>query len=293
MPFNILTPLLRAFSPPSQTPLSPSPPSAPPAPAPPLPTLHPSNLPPAAITGYGEVYARQAQSLLISKLPIELRALIWEHFLGGHLIHMYWQTGGTPLSFICKREESCISLAHSTPTRQGSTEISWTSIHPIDTSRIDQKKGFMPLLLTCRALYFESTRALYTKNTFDFSNQWAHLRTLQWHIPLISLTHITSLTMKCHGVPLPSRRDQFLDWKLAWEAIALLKGLKYLRVELVAQPTKTGDREAEAKAMEAEEELLKPVRSVSAVRDFEIAVPWPEREGGGRVEGLRCRIVRV
>lgn len=106
-------------------------------------------LPRQAISGGDSIYTRQASCLLVSRLPIELRDAIWEYLVGHRTLHLFWHDRDTLRGFICEKQIKCISVTHE--VNRGKT-IMWGSASHIDEGRIDQNKGFLPLLLTCRAM---------------------------------------------------------------------------------------------------------------------------------------------
>lgn len=112
---------------------------------------------PKAIHGDVSLYSRQVGSPLFEKLPVELRDFIWELLLGHHTIHLFWHDRDTMRGFICPQQadgpRKCISMSHDANRAK---ELMWTSASHICESTIDQKKGFMPLLLTCRAVLVSS-----------------------------------------------------------------------------------------------------------------------------------------
>ncbi|KAF2476357.1 uncharacterized protein BDR25DRAFT_65400 [Lindgomyces ingoldianus] len=243
-----------------------------------------------AISGNCEVYERQASSLLMSRLPLELRNMIWERVLGGNYIHMYWRDRDTLLGFICEEQKQCISLAHSSESN-----VPWDSAVTIKDEDIDQGKGWMGLLLSCRAVYFEASKILYSTNTFDFTDHWLNLNYLPWLLPISALTTITQITMTCHGVQLPSAYLDFQLWKRTWETLFLCKALRYLHVELVPVAAHTTLATKTLMAA-AEDEYLEPLRAVCGmgIKVFELVLPFEEKEDG-RVRGelVGCKIIRV
>lgn len=68
-------------------------------------------------------------------------------------MHMYWHDRDTLRSFVCEMQQvgkrKCVSMAHE---ENRAKELMWRSANHIDEKDIRQEKGFMPLLLTCRAM---------------------------------------------------------------------------------------------------------------------------------------------
>lgn len=141
---------------------------------------------------------------------------------------------------------------------------------------------------------------MYSRNTFDFTDHWPNFRYLQWNIPLSALSSISSITMRCENVQLPSTRADYINWKRMWESLALLKCLRRLKVEMVPA---TGSIPPQTKEMftEAEDELLEPVLAMALEmrngnRDFELLLGFearPEGEIATGLESMGWRIARV
>jgi hypothetical protein len=80
---------------------------------------------------------------------------------------------------------------------------------------------------------------------------------------------------------------QYNAWIGVWQALADMKGLWYLRIEL--QVNKKYWRNIPA---EEEEILLKPIMSVKA-HQFDLILPFPGKPGDSAWTALPCRITRV
>lgn len=123
--------------------------------------------------------SHQAQSALFSKLPTELRQLIWARHLGGHLLHVV-DNSTSFLTVICT-EDTGWGLETSQHRcwrydQDRSISSGTLSANPPKT-----------LLQTCRLIYNESVSMLYTNNIFDM-NGHAALRDL-WRSPLPQRLH--------------------------------------------------------------------------------------------------------
>ncbi|KAF2110177.1 hypothetical protein BDV96DRAFT_651323 [Lophiotrema nucula] len=246
---------------------------------------------PQAIVGNAQVYSKQAPSFLFSKLPVELREMIWEYCMGGHLIHMFWQDRDTLLGFVCDKQNKCPSLWHQ---ENRPHELRWDTVHLMKESELNQEKGFMDLLLTCQAVYIEASNTLYKANTFDFTDHWPNTKYLQWNLPLTALNTLSHIAIACHGVSRHSNHSDFISWKKMWETLALMQGLRTLRVEMVTG-TKHTTRES---LTEAEDELLEPVMQLDTLccrglANFELLLPFPACPEGTIANELRCEIVRT
>ncbi|KAF2741420.1 hypothetical protein EJ04DRAFT_547770 [Polyplosphaeria fusca] len=256
-------------------------------------SIYPSpKWPRKAITGNPDQYSNQKYSLLFLKLPVELREQIWEYVVGGNLIHMFWSDRETLLGFVCERQKRCISISHEANTGK---EVKFRTANMINLTDIDQSKGFMDVLLTCRSAYFEACRALYRTNIFDFSDHWCNIVYLPWNLPLSALSSISHVTVVCYNVPPPSIAMDYTIWKKMWEMLALMPGLRTLRVEMLNQQQASyGFTATPKELMEAEDELLEPVKAVHqrGLMDFKLFLPFPENPQGTAAEELKCQIVR-
>jgi hypothetical protein len=133
-----------------------------------------------------------------------------------------------------------------------------------------------------RNSYTEATEYIYMLNTFDFQAP-SYILLLPSSLPNHRIDLITSLrltwTMK-NDPPVLFRNPRGTfhhntakkdTWLHTWAALADMKGLKYLCVELVV--SNLWGRVLE----EAEIELVKPIRKVRVER-FELVLPFRRRE---------------
>lgn len=153
--------------------------------------------------------------------------------------------------------------------------------------------GCIPLMLSCRMVYKEMIRVVYTTNTFDFEtptafNSFAQLIP-RWHLDSIESL---SFTLRAPSWICDSSQSATLAkyWCQMWDTIAEMKGLEEIRVRFLemgyaAQVVKGKERV-----------ILEPMCAVGVWRDlrlFEVEVPWkapdPSEEdddvGEGRWEG--------
>ncbi|KAF2681370.1 hypothetical protein K458DRAFT_406703 [Lentithecium fluviatile CBS 122367] len=291
--------------------------------------------PPQAIHSDPFLYTRQAACPLISKLPIELRDAVWEYVLGHRTVHMYWQDRDTLRGFVCDmqggdgaQKKTCISMAHA---ENRGKELRWGSANHIDEKQISQVKGFMPLFLTCRAVYispvfhttcagsrgiwailltleryFETTRVLYATTHFDFTDHWPLFQYLPWSLPLASINQIGHVRIVAHGVPFPDHTGlptaDSIAWTKLWDTLALLKNLRVLEVEVVP-PEEIGNVPPGMAGYRLVDELLRPVLIMRVVvgsgektgrRKWVVKVPFGEEVDGSLIaRGLESAGWRV
>ncbi len=99
-----------------------------------------------AILNTEDMYACQSEALLLSRLPVEIRNLIWMHVLGNNTIHFFYE--GTPevlCACVCGKQDalSCESLAHG---GKGLKKL------PKGEDKDVLNLGCMGVLTSCRAL---------------------------------------------------------------------------------------------------------------------------------------------
>lgn len=104
----------------------------------------------------------QSSSILFTKLPFDIRHAIWMEVLGGGVFH-----------FICA---AC--------TLKG-----WSCVG-------NQPVNFVPLLQTCRMIYFEATQVLYSSSTFDIKDDEVLFNLQRMSLPQ-RLNQIRSLEVLC------------------------------------------------------------------------------------------------
>lgn len=114
----------------------------------------------------------QSQSPLFSKLPLELRQLIWSAAIGGHLFHVKCDKGeriklvaiectqdtGRELN---TRDHACWRLHQDFDSAEGQHGVA-VPHHSVLLLNL------LPLLQTCRMIYTEAVPILYSENAFDF-----------------------------------------------------------------------------------------------------------------------------
>lgn len=131
--------------------------------------------------------------------------------------------------------------------------------------------------------YTEAIGVLYSANFFDFSMSYLcllHLRKLLLPARVDSITQI-SFTWECK-LP-PNLRGNKLDhsaqtWIAVWENLSSMKGLKYLRVELVLI------NPADAFHWTLEEaRMLEPVQKIKRPNLFELILPFPKSPSTGEL----------
>ncbi|KAL9072672.1 MAG: hypothetical protein Q9157_005006 [Trypethelium eluteriae] len=257
----------------------------------------------------------QQQSLLLQKLPIEVRLLIWEHCIGGELLHIVREPGrlgyvicpfwkfDLPLysssnTFI--RESTRTAIEEWASPNYTSNHICWS---PQDADGLSyartresklfglnsvSKRAFLPLLQTCRQVYSEALPIMYQTNVFDIKSldTLLSLPRTTIHVDLIRTLRLSwdfcadPLQPRLNANPPPARRGLFSDAIPPFDLDTWLRACAFLSrmkglQELVL--TIEGARWA-AQSPESASQLLLPLAGVKVGRIFEVHVPWESNE---------------
>ncbi|KAK4897095.1 hypothetical protein LTR27_004988 [Elasticomyces elasticus] len=172
----------------------------------------------------------QTNSAFFSKLPLDIRMIIYEMVLGYKVIHI---ESATPQSriyhLVCNRPSAINEPNHQCHAL--STQ------RPSSAPREDYKEpsGLLPLLATCRRVYSESIRILYAANTFQFTSNHAAFRFLKTMIPshrAQSIRHFRMIMRLPHHPNMNSRSKR--DWLALWEFFTNeMSGLQSLYLKLM------------------------------------------------------------
>lgn len=151
----------------------------------------------------------QSSSAFLTKLPLDVRMMIYEMVLGGMIFHLDAASPkGRILLQVCKQPSAINDANHLCH------ELS--AIPPSSAPREDYKDatGLLPLLVTCRQVYSESIETLYSANTFEFTKHSAAFRFLKVMIPPQRLHDIRHFRMRMqlpHHPTINSRSRR--DWQ--------------------------------------------------------------------------------
>ncbi|OCL10824.1 hypothetical protein AOQ84DRAFT_314832 [Glonium stellatum] len=218
----------------------------------------------------------QNQSLFFSKLPLELRQMIYELAVGEEVIHLTRASKGKFGHFLC--EEGNLGFA------QGSG----CSCRVLVGGNAGKRLGtwILGFLMICRRMYSEAISILYKSHTFSLLHI-THLLYLPQRVPAPRLNTIRTLRLRWHIRALPYYRRTYSstntvssksklaypedtqNWIRAWQIIASLSGLRELYVVLIDSA-----RLWEEKWLRLEEELLQPVKLVIQPQWFELSLPY-------------------
>ncbi|KAK5113770.1 hypothetical protein LTR62_003154 [Meristemomyces frigidus] len=172
----------------------------------------------------------QPWSLFLSRLPLDVRIIVYEMIIGGMHFHI---ESGTPQSrifhIVCSRPEAIGEPNHLCHDL--------SSQRPSSAPRDDYKEasGLLPLLVTCRKVYSECIHILYSANTFQFTSNHAAFRLLKTMVPLHRLQSIRHfrMTMRVPHHPHMNTRSK-RDWTALWDFFAnVMPGLQSLHLKLL------------------------------------------------------------
>ncbi|KAK4554760.1 hypothetical protein LTR86_008262 [Recurvomyces mirabilis] len=172
----------------------------------------------------------QPWSLFLSRLPLDVRIIIYEMVLGNMHFHV---ESGTPQSrifhIVCTQPETIGEPSHSCHH----LNIHRPSSAPRDEYR--EASGLLPLLVTCRKVYSECIHILYSTNSFQFTSNHAAFRFLKTMIPshrVQSIRHFR-MTMRIPHHPHMNTRSK-RDWAALWDFFENdMTGLQTLNLKLL------------------------------------------------------------
>lgn len=193
----------------------------------------------------------QEQCALLSKLPLDIRLIIYEMVLGGSFFHVTTNDSKTRiLSHACKRTPGFHSDDH-----QACFSIASTERRPSSAPREDYPfaTGLLPLLVTCRRIYSEAIDTLYSANAIEFWENRVALRFLKQTLPpqrLRSIRHFRWDMQIPHHPNINARSRR--DWSDLFRFFANeMTGLQHLYLKLKknhpieAEIARTSDEEAD------------------------------------------------
>lgn len=171
----------------------------------------------------------QDQCSLISKLPFDVRMIIYEMVLGGMVFHLQAQNKDSRiLLWICNQPGRIDDPNHQCEQL--------SSQRPSSAPRQDYREatGLLPLLVTCRRIYSEAVEVLYRANTLEFTQHFAAFRFLKMMIPQQRLQSIRHLRIKMripHHPVLNNRSRR--DWQRLFRFFSTdMSGLQDLYLKL-------------------------------------------------------------
>ncbi|KAL8984157.1 MAG: hypothetical protein Q9205_001799 [Flavoplaca limonia] len=174
----------------------------------------------------------QPASLLLTRLPPEIRHEIYKYVVGGNLIH------------ILRKGRH---LAHVRCTRYDLADFD-RSCRPYAACTVDDEvgaiastaNGNVALLRTCRVVYAEAVEIMYATNIFDFDHQDLFLLFARGVAPQ-RLGLVRQMHLSCRGVflGLPCKFEDgagLNGWESMWAVVArAMPGLRHLRMRVTGE----------------------------------------------------------
>ncbi|KAF1985677.1 hypothetical protein K402DRAFT_334190, partial [Aulographum hederae CBS 113979] len=204
----------------------------------------------------------QSTSLIFSKLPLELREMIYTHVFGGSAYHMSSNsTLGRINAFKCKY-----------PDPQSDLKIHKHGIcHAHDNRR---NPDLVPILLACRRIYSEAVPLLYSTATFNFTQEFCLARWARMMLPQQRLRDVKRLVFYCHVENHRGKHpDAVRDWKMLWGFLGRDLGLRWLCVDFAVDNNLAneikGEKEEDAGWLEP---MMKVVKEMSEERKVKIEI---------------------
>ena len=227
-------------------------------------------------------------SPLFTRLPPEIRELIWINCIGGRTVN---------LKIIVPNNRFGRSKPRLIPFSCGesvkNSRVGMTSFE-------NQLKAFLPILRTCKAIYLEASPLLYATNTFNTTNaDTIRLLTLEplpsapsqqhlrQNIRTLSLYWYLSGSLKCTMVSTVNTA--------IWTSIASLPRLHTLRItcRFHEDVLKAKINATDLVDATAEYRFLKPVHQITKPKTFRLALTWQQKVTDESVlRGLPCVLVR-
>ncbi|KAF8852622.1 hypothetical protein BDZ45DRAFT_694930 [Acephala macrosclerotiorum] len=204
----------------------------------------------------------QAQSHLL-RLPEEILLLIYEQVIGNNVLHIVRRSNG--LAHATCSHHSAGNQDDCRDFKCRGTKLPNGVCMPNGRSH----DGIIPLLQTCRKIYIDAVKVLYTSNTFDFDcmeslisfstcilpHRFDSIQSLQLDLRF-NYSHFFS-----EGTP----TNDFSRWERMWRIVGSMKNLQRVWVRIIWWRTDlTGAEEAR---------YLSELLQVGKLKVFEISLP--------------------
>jgi hypothetical protein len=253
----------------------------------------------------------QLQSPL-GRLPEELREMIYAHLVAGRRLHVqqtYRRFGyvecashNSPTeTTTCDQVFECLkphlnkatgvgNYGPSTGSRLNLSSYERLKMRPKTVEGGDDipcpSNEMLALAETCRLFYTGYISSLYALTVFAFTSL-KQFQTFSTTIPLRHLNTIKSLQFSSEvGSSFHDRLDigweevPTSQWKRAWETIANMEKLRFLRVDLrMNEMHRIPETSASGVHKWMEERIFGPMKEVGQTSIFEVSVNWNESRG--------------
>ncbi|RSL57031.1 hypothetical protein CEP53_006625 [Fusarium sp. AF-6] len=224
-------------------------------------------------------YSDQQQSLLLSRLPKEIRISIWAYVVGGHDVTIIRKINKLSHA-IFPMDTERVHKAERVPTRK-----SWRAPLGYEkrykaTERMSEL-DLLPLLLTCKQIYLEALHVLYSQNSFKVHTMEAFYRFLL-RSPHNGLQSIRYLTIQWSGFAYwweyqnedtgEPMHEHDESWQEICDAIAAMDNLKSLSI-VVPPGIENRSRRAGAEKHDVITKISLPLAGLPEHVDFTFAIP--------------------
>ncbi|EME45174.1 hypothetical protein DOTSEDRAFT_71033 [Dothistroma septosporum NZE10] len=156
----------------------------------------------------------QTQSAFLTKLPYDVRLIIYEMVIGGNVLHLEAQNQKARiLHNVCKHPQDINDVG----MHQDCSSLS--TVRPSSAPREDyaHATGLLPLLVTCRRIYSEAINTLYSANTFEFTQNFAAFTFLKFMLPGPRMASLRHFRLHLRVPRHPALNSRALrDWQDLW-----------------------------------------------------------------------------
>lgn len=200
---------------------------------------------------------QQTQSPLFTRLPPEIRAIIWEYVFGADTIHLVtikdkvrhvrcsspWASTSSPDKSLTHHRHCCpTTLARWRTTPFPSSQTQQTLLYPHTHPSLPAtlSNSTPSLLRTCHLIHTETSHLLYKNTNFDIDDLYTFIAFTQSLSPT-ALSHIRSLTLHWTPIWTPlagqdhkssiyahTHSDEL--WLHFWARVAALPGLREVKL---------------------------------------------------------------
>ena len=235
----------------------------------------------------------QPSSLLLIKLPVELRQAIWIECVGGMTVHLkIWDRSLRAVCCRCRERPSCKHLRRfqDPDCEPGplSLLLSCRQVY-VDADKVLEVKA----LLIKHHRYNEAIELLYATNTFKVLNEDCLLYLpkllLPQRIDTIKSIHFEWSLNRAPGSEQDQKKKQGIPyndllWAEIWKNVASMKGLKHLWVGLDIGMIWWQEW------LERQRTVFEPLRAVTTPKQFTLITPFLEDLEQEYFAELPCQI---
>lgn len=158
--------------------------------------------------------SHQSQSAFLTKLPYDVRLMIYEMVIGGNVLHLEAQNQKARiLHNICKHPDEINNVG----MHQHCSNLSTVSPSAAPREDYPHATGLLPLLVTCRRVYSEAIDTLYNANTFQFTQNFAAFTFLKFMLPEQRMASFRHFRLHLRVPRHPALNNRALrDWQDLW-----------------------------------------------------------------------------